>query len=205
LRGSAKRAVSDRGSRVAGSGAGWVAAALAVLAVLAQAACSGGGGGGPTGPPPPTSSITFTPGSGGGANSVSLAAESSTDSTTLLLDVRANTVTDLYGVALNLSYPSAALHFAGATEGTFENAAGGVATSFQAVEGPTGTLVLAVSRLGAVPGATGSGVLMTLRFTSTASGSGTFNLSRNAGFDSTGLPISGLSWAAGSVQVTVVH
>jgi hypothetical protein len=175
---------------------------VATVAVAAMVACGGGGGGGtPTGPPPPTAAIVFTPAGAGGANSIALAAESSTDASTLVLDVRASGVTDLYGFTFNLAYPSQVLHFAGATEGTFENAAGSVNTAFQAVENPAGTLVVAVSRLGAVGGASGSGVLATLRFTSAASGSGAFNFSRNRGFNSTGAEIAGLTWVGGSVTV----
>src|SRR5580693_7865842 len=127
-----------------GARARWVRCAAAAFALPLLAACGGGGSGGgtPTGP------------------------------TTLVLDVHAGAVTDLYGVAFNLTYPKQVLQFAGATEGTFENAAGSVNTAFQVTESPAGTLVVAVSRLGAVAGASGSGTLVTLRFTSTASGSG---------------------------------
>jgi hypothetical protein len=189
-----------------GARARWARRAAAAFALPLLAACGGGGSGGtPTGPPPPTSSVVFTPAGTGGTNSVSLVAESSTDPTTLVLDVHAGGVTDLYGVAFNLTYPKQVLQFAGATEGTFENAAGSVNTAFQVTESPAGTLVVAVSRLGAVTGASGSGTLVTLRFTATASGSGAFTFSRNRGFDSTGAQIAGLTWVAGSVQVTLVR
>jgi hypothetical protein len=171
------------------------------LALLALVACGGGGSSGPTAPPPPMTGIVFSGASGGSTNAISLSAESPASPTTLALDVRASGVANLYGVALNLTYPTSVVQFTGATEGTFLNAAGTASTTFQAVESPPGTLVVGVSRLGAVQGANGSGVIATLHFTATASGTGAFAFSRNAGFDSTGAPLS-LSWSAGTVQVT---
>jgi hypothetical protein len=180
--------------------------AASVLLALAVAACGGGGGkgggGGVTEPPPPTKGIVFTAGSGSASNGVALAAESGpATTTTLTLDVRASQVTNLYGFGFNLTYPTNVLKFTGASEGSFLNSAGSTATSYQATENPAGTIVIGISRLGTVAGASGSGVLTTLHFSAVASGTGTFTFSHNAGFDSNGVPI-GLGWAAGSVQVT---
>ncbi|HVT59250.1 MAG TPA: cohesin domain-containing protein [Thermoanaerobaculia bacterium] len=182
-----------------------IARALACGMLLALlAACGGGGGGSPTGPPPPPSSIVFTPATGGAAG-ISLAAGSSSDPTTLVLEVRANGLSDLYGIAFNLSYPTAVLHFAGGSEGSLLNAGGTVATSLQVAEAPPGNLIVGLSRLGVVAGTSGSGVLLTLRFTGVASGSGQFAFARNVAGDSSGAPIGSAAWTAGSVQVTIVH
>lgn len=178
------------------------AAALAVLAT-SVAACGGGGGGGggPTGPPPPATSIVFT--SAGGGN-VQLASGVGTQGATLALEVRTTGIQDLYGLAFHLSYPVAALRFTGATEGIVLNAGGTVPTSFQIVDSPPGNLVVGLTRLGRVSGTASSGTLLTLRLTAAASGNGNLAFSSNVASDSGGNPISGLSWAGGSVQVTLV-
>jgi len=179
-------------------------AVLAALALLALACGGGGGGGGPTAPTPtptptPTpASIVFTGQGTPGVNAIFLASGAATTATTLVLEVRANQVTDLYGVAFDLSYPSALLQFSRATAGPLLGSSGSV----QAVVSTPGTLVVGGSHLGAVPGATGSGVVLTLEFTATAAGQGSFTYARNSAFASTGQTLSGTSWLAGSVQVT---
>jgi hypothetical protein len=179
--------------------------ALAALAAaaLAVAACGGGGGGGggPTGPPPPTSSIAFTAAGGG---NVLLASGAGTQGTTLALDVRSAGIQDLYGVAFHLTYPVAVMHYVSATQGTLLNAGGALPTSFQIVESPPGNLVIGLSRLGQVAGTATAGTLMTLQFTGVASGSGGLAFASNQANNSTGSVISGLTWAAGTVQVTIV-
>lgn len=169
-------------------------------AALTVAAC-GGGGGGPTMPPPPTSSIVFTPAGGG---NLLLASGAGTQGTTLALGLNTTGVQDLYGVAFHLTYPLAVMHFVTATEGTLLNVGGAVPTSFQFVESPPGNLVIGLTRLGLVPGTAAAGTLMTLQFTGVASGSGTLAFTHNQAGNSTGSAIPGLTWAAGTVQVTIV-
>jgi hypothetical protein len=178
------------------------AAALAVLA-MAVAACGGGGGGGggPTGPPPPATTIVFTPAGGG---NVVLASGAGTQGTTLSLEVRTTGIQDLYGLAFHLAYPVAALRLTGHTEGSVLNAGGTVPTSFQIVDSPPGNLVVGLTRLGKVSGTAASGTLMTLQLTAAASGTGNLAFSSNVASDSQGNVISGLAWAGGSVQVTLV-
>jgi Cohesin domain len=172
------------------------------LLVLALSACGGGGGGGgtPTQPPPPVTQpqIVFTPQSAAGANSVFLASGSATNANTLFLEVRANQVTDLYGMAFDLSYPAAQLQFVQASPGPLLGAAGSV----QAASGGTGSLIVGGTHLGNVPGSNGSGVVMTLQFNAIAAGQGTFQFSRNSVLDSDGAIQQGVTWVAGSVQVT---
>jgi hypothetical protein len=178
-----------------------VAVLLAALSLLALA-CGGGGGGSPTAPTPtptPVASIVFTPQGAPGSNTVFLAQGAATTATTLILEVRASQVTDLYGVAFNLTYPSAQLQFASATAGAL---LGGDSGSAQAVVSTPGTLVVGGSHLGAVPGANGSGVVLTLVFTATAAGQGSFAFALNSAFNSAGHTQGGISWLAGTVQVT---
>ena len=172
------------------------------LLLLALAACGGGGGGGggptePTPPPAPTPGIVFTAQGIATANSLSLASGAGTTVNTLILEVRATQVNDLYGVAFDLAYPSAVLQFVRATPGAM--LANG---SVQAVTSTAGTLVVGGTHLGNVPGANGSGVVMRLEFTAAAGGTGSFAFSRNTAFDSDGDPMAGIGWIAGSVTVT---
>ena len=174
------------------------------LLVLALSACGGGGGGGggtPTEqPPPPVTQpqIVFTPQGAAGANSVFLASSTATTANTLFLEVRASPVTDLYGVAFDLSYPAAQLQFVQASPGPLLGAAGSV----QAAAGGTGNLIVGGTHLGNIPGSNGSGVVMTLQFNAIAAGQGTFQFSRNSVLDSDGALQQGVTWVAGSVQVT---
>lgn len=172
------------------------------LLALTVAACGGGGGGGPTEPPPPPppppASITFTPQGTAGANTLFLARGAASTATTLVLELRASQVTDLYGVAFDLTYPSGQLQYSRITPGPLLGNSGSVQAS---VTSP-GTLIVGGTHLGNVPGATGSGVVLTLELTAVAAGQGTIGFSRNSAIDSDGEPISGIAWRGGTVQVT---
>jgi hypothetical protein len=128
---------------------------------------------------------------------VSLAASPETTVDTLILEVRATDVTDLYGVAFDLTFPGAALQFVRALPGPMLDDG-----NVQAVVSEPGRLVVGGTLLGQVPGATGTGVLMTLEFGAVATGGGNLAFAAQRGVSSTGSPISGLDWVAGSVQVT---
>jgi Cohesin domain len=176
---------------------------LLALTVAALAACGGGGGGGggptepPPPPPPPPPGIAFTAQGTPGANTLFLARGTATTATTLVLELRANQVTDLFGVAFDLTYPNTQLQFVRVTPGPL--LANGAA---QAAAAGTDTLIVGGTHLGNVPGATGSGVILTLEFTAIAAGTGNFAYARNTALDSDGDAISGMAWLAGSVQVT---
>jgi hypothetical protein len=144
--------------------------------------------------------VTFTPAGSAGANSVALAQGPGAGPAAFALEVRVNQVTDLYGVAFDLAYPAALLAFQGATEGTFLGTPGGGETSLQVAEAGAGRLVVGLSRLGDVDGASGSGTLLTLRFAASASGSQPLSFSQNAAYDAAG-QLQAVSWVAGSVTV----
>jgi hypothetical protein len=112
------------------------------------------------------------------------------------LELRASQVTDLYGVAFDLTYPNTQLQFVRVTPGPL--LAGGAA---QAAPSGTNTLVVGGTHPGNVPGATGSGVILTLEFTAIAAGTGNFAYARNSALDSDGDAVAGVAWLAGSVQV----
>ena len=174
--------------------------ALTIGAALFIAACGGGGGGGggPTQPPPP--SVTFLPGGAAGSDSVSL--QSGTVSlTTLELNVTLQAVPGLYGLAFDLDFPSAALRFAGATEGTALSSPG-VSLLVQSSESSAGHLVVGISRTGNSGGvASASGIAMTLRFDVLAAGGGAIAFTRNHALDHAGAEVPGVTWIGGSVTV----
>jgi hypothetical protein len=173
---------------------------ILAVALLLLLACGGGGGGGsptePTPTPTPTQpSVTFTPQSPG-PSGILLASGSGTNATTLILEVRATSVSDLYGVAFDLTYPANLLQHVRSTQGPM--LAGG---TFQGSVS-NGRLVVGLSNLGPVPGSSGSGVLLTFEFRAIGAGEGTFTFSKNQAVDSQGQAIAGLTWSAGTVRVT---
>jgi hypothetical protein len=170
-----------------------------LLLTLLLGACGGSGGGGgttTTEPPPPAIGFTFTAQSAPPVNSLYLAIGGTTTPTTLVLELRANQVTDLYGVAYDLTYPATQLQFSRVTAGPLLGNG-----AVQAAMSTPGTLIIGGTHLGATPGASGSGVVMTIELTALASGSGSFAFARNSALSSTGTAIPGLTWLAGSVTV----
>jgi hypothetical protein len=175
-----------------------VARASLAAALLLALACGGGGGGSPTEPTPtptPAPSVTFTPQSPG-PSGILLATGAGSNATTLILEVRATSVSDLYGVAFDLTYPPGLLQHVRSTQGPL--LAGG---TFQGTAS-AGRLVIGLSNLGPVPGASGSGLLMTFEFRAAGAGEGTIAFSKNQAVDSQGQAIAGLTWSAGTVRVT---
>lgn len=149
---------------------------------------------------PPTPAITFTPSTSGGGARLSLARNNATTATTLVLDLRAQDVSQLYGVAFDLSYPSSVLRYSRAAEGTF--LASGSSTTFQVAEVSTGHLVVGLSRIGPTGGVDGSGLVLSLEFTAANAGSGALTFSENLAFSPNGLGQNGVAWDGGTVQVT---
>lgn len=187
------------GARRARGAVTGLAAALIVLAALA--ACGGGSPTRPPPPPPPTSSLTFTPGAASGGSAVVLARTGPTGGSDLHLAVEARQVSSLYGVAFDLGYPASILSYEGATVGDFLGQ-DGFQVSLQVAD-ETGNLIVGVTRLGDVPGASGSGMLLTLRFRAVGSGTGSLSFSRTQAVDADGRPIGGVTFVGGTVQSTL--
>jgi hypothetical protein len=175
--------------------------AAVLLGLLALTACGGGGGGGggPTAPPPVTKGFVFTPGTG--TTGITLTQGAATTTTTFILEVRANSVTDLYGLAFSLQYPNTVLRYVGATAGPFLSGANLQATG--GTGGAAGTVIVGLSKLGTSAGSNGSGVLLTLEFQAIATGTGAFSFSRNTAIDSRAQTLTELSWSAGTITVTL--
>jgi hypothetical protein len=131
---------------------------------------------------------------------VLLAGETTAVGLTLRLEARA--VAGLAGVAADLSYPAQVLRFDGFSADSSILSADGTAVSVQVAENPAGRLVLAAARLGSAPGlASATGLIVSLRFVSTASGSGTFAFQGPVAFDQRGGSLGGLQWIGGTVAV----
>jgi len=133
------------------------------------------------------------------ASGISIASGAATTSSTLILEIRANSVTDLYGVAFDLHYPSTVLQLVQASSGTFL----GNATLQSAPGSGAGVLIVGLSKLGAASGTSGSGVLMTLEFRAIATGQGSFSFEQNSAINSSGQAPANFGWSAGTVQVTL--
>ena len=185
---------------------------MSILLVIAAACGGGGGGGGGGGTPPPTQplpptgpGVNFSPAGSPGTNTVYLAQASSTDPNILNLEIRANQVTNLYGVSFDLIFPNNLLQWSSGTtrEGSFLSSNGTVLTELLISNQPPGTLVIGHSRLGAVGGVGGTGMLFSLRFVGVSDGQGTFQILNGTGFDSQGNAIPGFVFLGGAVSVQV--
>ncbi len=177
---------------------------VATLCGWLLAACGGGGGGGGgTAPPPPTQGLVFTLAGQPGANTIHLDAASSSTADRLVLEVRANEVEDLFGVAFDLIFPSGFLDWdAGAVDkgGFLESE--GVRTSLVVEPDGPGRLIVGYSRLGDdEPGVAGSGLLLTLEFATTASGEDDLVFEREFAVDGAGVRRYDTTWLAGNLRV----
>ncbi|MGB6361422.1 MAG: hypothetical protein WBG64_02010, partial [Thermoanaerobaculia bacterium] len=180
--------------------------------LVISAGCGGGGGGGggggtpPTQPLPPTGpGINFSPAGSPGTNAVYLAQAGSSEPNILTLEIRANQVNNLYGVGFDLIFPNNLLQWSSGTtrEGQFLSANGTVLTELLISNQPANTLVIGHSRLGAVAGVGGTGLLFSLRFVGVSDGQGSFQIQNGAGFDSQGNQIPGFVFLGGTVSVQV--
>jgi len=178
-----------------------VAVALATLPLVSCGGGGGGGGGGMTPPTMPQTGVMFTAGSAT-APAIRLTRGAGSSGTVLEVEVRSDSVNDLYGVAFDLTFPSSVLRYDGYSEGS-QLSSGGTQTSLQVAQAGSGQLVIGHSRLGDVAGSSGSGVLLTLRFTAISSGSGSLSFAANQAFDSAGDALGDVSWAGGTVSATL--
>ncbi len=181
----------------------------ALLVATIVSACGGGGGGGNGGgtpppqppTPPPTASIQFTPDGAPAARTVFLARSAATTANTLFLEIRASQMPGLYGVSFDLSYPAALLDLMTFTPGDFFARGTGM-PSIQLSESPDGNLIVGATLLGNQPGIVGDGVILTIEMPAVAGGTGNFVFSGQDAVDRDGRALFGVSYLAGSVQVT---
>ncbi len=177
---------------------------VAIAAIALGLGCGGsGGGGGPTAPPPPSTSVRFTADASPGANSVYLGTGSGSSGTQWVMDISVQSVSDLYGVSLLIDFPTNQLSFNDGSEeeGTFLSGNGEFQTDLQVRERNQGEVTVGISRIGLEPGATGSGRLLSLRFSSRGSGSGDIRIRNGSAVDSLGVVQDDVTFIGGSVTV----
>ena len=153
-------------------------------------------------PTVPPSGITFSPDSSAGSNSIALSSGGGSGNV-FILDVDAQSVTDLYGVSFLLTYPNDLLSYSknSESEGTFLSESGDVDTDLQVSQRQPGELTVGISRLGEVPGVSGSGNLLSLEFTRRSAGSGPLEMTDHDAVDSLGEIQVEVTWISGSVTV----
>ena len=177
--------------------------AIALTVLLAS--CGGGGGGGGAPPPPPaTIRATFTPAATPGGAALLLSGPAGAQQGTIILDVIAQSLpAGTYGVAFDLDFNPALVQFNASQPGNFFET-GGVANYLFATDpANAGKLIGAVSMVGASSGASGSGRVVSLRFNIlNATGTSALSFGSNAAQNASGLPISNVTWAAGTLQLS---
>ena len=164
--------------------------AIATSAMIGGLAMTGAcGGSSPTAPrppftpPPPT--ITFVSDNADATTNSIVLVMTATGTDSFTLTLTANSVTDLFGYALDIVFDTTIIALANSQFGVFLDAEGITVTS-QMIQTTPGTLIIGQSRVGAVAGVTGSGALLTLDFTAVIAGSTTIAFQNAGAFDSTG-------------------
>ena len=176
----------------------WTRRLLVPLAVLAvfTGGCGGSDsddGGNPT---QPTPALVFTPVSGGTGPRVSMRAGGATNASELELEIVASNLTDVFVVDFVLSYPGELLRLESATVGPFLDPAQLILTPLTA-----DSAILVTTRL-VGSGATGSGVIATIRLPVVGAGIGTLGFVEPEAERPTGQAIEGIEWLGGTVQIT---
>jgi hypothetical protein len=160
-----------------------IATSAMIGGLVMLGACGGSSPMTPRPPPPPTISFISDNPAAVENSIVLLMTFTGTDSFTLTLT--ANSVTDLFGYALDIVFDTTMLALASLQFGFFLNGEGITVTS-QMVQTTPGTLIIGQSRVGAVAGLTGSGALLSLNFTAIAAGPTTISIENAGAFDSMG-------------------
>jgi hypothetical protein len=150
----------------------------------------------------PPSGISFTPDSSAGANSIYLSSGGGSGSV-FILDVDVQSVTDLYGASFIVSFPDDLLSYTkdSESEGSFLSDGGSIDTDLQVSRRQAGKVTVGISRLGEVPGASGSGNLLSLEFTRKSAGTGSIEMMDHDAIDSFGEVQIDVTWIGGSVTV----
>ncbi len=176
----------------------FLVAATASLLLVSLAAC-GGSPSTPTPPPTPQPGITYQSSANPApANSIVLETRSS-DTQQITLALKANAVTDLYGVALDIRFNTAIVSFDSFSVGDFLGSEE-TSMSTQVVENPAGTLVIGQSKFGAVSGSAGTGDMLVLTFRAVAAGSSAMTIANQGAYDPSG-SITSTSFLGGTLTV----
>lgn len=165
----------------------------AMLVVLPLASCNDDDdedeGGAPT-------TVSFTASNASPpANSISLQAATASGAN-FSVNVNVTSMTDLYGVAYTLSWSPAILELVDAPKGDFFAPGDNLTTALE--NGAQGRLVVGHTRIGSVPGKTGSGTMHSLVFRAIASGTTGLQIENMRAADSTGAVIAGVQTFGGT-------
>jgi hypothetical protein len=172
------------------------AAALSALLVLPSC---GGSPSRPGPPPRPQPGITYVSSANPSpANSIVLETRAS-DPQQITLALRANDVTDLYGLALDITFDATVVSFESFSVREFLGDDGTSMTT-QVVENPEGTLVIGQSKFGPLDGSEGTGDLLVLTFEAVAAGVSAIVIANQAAFDPAG-SITDTSFFGGTLTV----
>ena len=177
---------------------GLIGCVMAAATLLALLSC-GGSSSTPTPPSPPQPGITYRSSADPPpANSIVLETRAS-DPQQISLALKANAVTDLYGLALDISFNPAIVTFDSFSVRDFLGDEG-TSMSTQVVESPEGTLVIGQSKIGPAGGSSGTGDLIVLVFRAVAAGSSSISMANQGAYDPTG-SITATSFFGGTLTV----
>jgi hypothetical protein len=177
---------------------GFLAVSTSVSVLLLLPSC-GGSPSTPTPPPPPQPGITYASAANPApADSVVLETRAS-DPQQITLALRANSVTNMYGVALDISFNTAVVSFESFSARSFLGDEG-TSMSTQVVENPDGTLVIGQSKIGSATGSEGTGDLLVLTFQATAAGTSAITMANQGAYAPDGV-ITATSFFGGTLTV----
>lgn len=143
-------------------------------------------------------SVTFTASnSNPPANSISLQGASASGPA-FTVNVNVTDVVDLYGASYTLTWSPGVLEYIGAANSGYFGAGDNFQVALE--NGAQGRLVVGHTRVGSVPGVTGSGTLHTLSFRAIAAGSTGVQFESVRLADSTGAVIANVQFFGGSAS-----
>lgn len=173
--------------------------AVAALSALFILPSCGGSPSTPTPPPQPRPGITYVSSANPApANSIVLETRAS-DPQQITLALRANAVTDLYGLALDISFDPAVVSFDSFAVREFLGSEG-TSMITQVIENPEGTLIIGQSKFGPASGSAGTGDLLVLTFAAVAAGSSAIGIANQGAYDPEG-SITATSFFGGTLTV----
>ncbi|MBN1356102.1 hypothetical protein JXA40_07510 [bacterium] len=116
------------------------------------------------------------------------------DNNTITLAVKAEDLSNVYGIWFNLNFDGNIFSYINATEGSFLNQNG---STFFFATGKTSTVVVGITRQADAAGVSGSGTVCLLTFDGIAEGTSRFDFSLNSVADPNGNINNGVLWYGG--------
>lgn len=131
-----------------------------------------------------------------------LSGPGTSQSGSITLDINAQSLpTGTYALAFDLDFDTQLVAFSSFQSGSFFEPAGLVSYQVTTAPGNAGKLIVGVSLTGATSGASGSGRVVSLRFNvQSNTGTAALTFTGNAALNTSGAPVPGVTWAAGSIR-----